>query len=133
MITNLSHDPLKHGSFSDADLSGMYRHKAMDDPVCSKSRIGYVIVVANCSSMWLFNMQSETTVSSVTADIVDLAHSCCKLFLIMDEVGILGIAIGLPVDNTTTQIMIYEDYVELLLRLKLYHHNSHLRENTPKL
>ncbi len=43
------------------------------------------------------------------AEIVALAHSCCKLFPIMDGVSIMGKAIGLPVGDTTIQVLIQKD------------------------
>ncbi len=35
-------------SLPTADFEGIYGHEALDDPVCVKSRTGYVIMVANC-------------------------------------------------------------------------------------
>ncbi len=43
------------------------------------------------------------------AEIIALAHSCCKLFPIMDGVSIMGKAIGLPIGNTTIQVLIHKD------------------------
>ncbi len=43
---------LKIDSFPGAKFPGIYGHEAMDDPVCVKSRTGYVIMVANCPIMW---------------------------------------------------------------------------------
>ncbi len=87
----------------------MYGCEAMYDPVCVKSRTGYVIMVANCPIMWHSKSQSETALSTMEAEIVALAHSCCKLFPIMDGFSIMGKAIGLPVGNTTIQVSIHED------------------------
>ncbi len=92
---------LKIDSFPDANFAGMYRHEVMDDPICVKSRTGYVIMVANCPIMWQSKLQSETALSTMEAEIVALAHSCSKLFPIMDGVSIMGKTIGLPVGNTT--------------------------------
>lgn len=100
---------LKIDSFPDADFAGMYGHEAMDDPVCVKSRTGFVIMVANCPIMWQSKLQTETTLSTMEAEIVALAHSCRELFPIMDGVSIMGKAIGLPVGNTTIQVSIHED------------------------
>ncbi len=86
----------------------MYGHEAMDDPVCVKSRTGYVIMVANCPIMWQSKLQSETALSTMEAEIVALDHSCLKLLPIMDGVCIMGKAIGLPVGNTTIQALIQE-------------------------
>ncbi len=87
----------------------MYGHEAMDDPVCVESRTGYVIMVANCPIMWQSKLQSETTLSTIEAEIVALAHSCCEIFLIMEGVSIMGKAIGLLVVNTTIQVSVHED------------------------
>ncbi len=72
----------------------------MDDPVCVKSRTGYVIMVDSCPIMWQSKLQSEPTLTTMEAEIIVLAHSCCELFSIMDGVSIMGKAIGLPVGNT---------------------------------
>ncbi len=66
-------------------------------------------MVANCPIMWQSKLQSETALSIMEAEIVALAHSCRKLFLIMDGVGIMGRAIGFPVCNNTIQVLIHED------------------------
>ncbi len=52
------------------------------------------------------------------AEIVPLAHSCCKLFPIMDGVSIMGKAIGLPVGNTTIQVSNHEDNPGALILAK---------------
>ena len=66
-------------------------------------------MAANCPIMWQSKLQSETALSTMDAEIIALAHCCCKLFPIMDGVSIMGKAIGLPVGNTTIQVSIHED------------------------
>ncbi len=90
----------------------------MDNPVCIKSRTGYMIMVANCPIMWQSKLQSETAESTMEAEIVALAHSCCKLFLIMDGVSIMGKAIGLSVGVTKIQVSIHEDNTGSLVLAK---------------
>ncbi len=100
----------------------------MDDPVCVKSRTGCVIMIANCPIIWQSKLQSETALSTMEAEIVALAHSCCKLFTIMDGVSIMGKAIGLPVGNTTIQVSIHTKMMlGLLLWQKRYCLNSLLK------
>ncbi len=96
----------------------MYRHKAVDDPVCVKSKTGYVIMVANCPIMWQSKLYSETALSTMEAEIVALAHSCCKLISIMDGVSIMDKAIGLLVGNTTIQVLIHENNAGALVAAK---------------
>ncbi len=59
--------------------------------------------------MWQSKLQSETALSTMKAEIIALAYSCHKLFLIMDGVSIMGKAIGLPVGDTTIQVLIHGD------------------------
>ncbi len=75
-------------------------------------------MVANCPIMWQSNLQTETTLSTMEAEIVALAHSCCELFPIMDGVSIMGKAISLPVGNTTIQVLIHEDNAGALVLAK---------------
>ncbi len=118
LIMKPSEKLLKIDSFPDADFAGMYGHEAMDDPVWVKSRTGYMIMVANCLIMWQSKLQSEAAPFMMEAEIVALAHSCCKLFLIMDGVSIMGKAIGLPGGNTTIQVLIHVDNAGALVLAK---------------
>ncbi len=93
---------LKMDSFPYADFSEIYEYEERDDPVCVESRTGYVITVPNCSIMRQSKLQSETTLSTMEAKFIVIAHSCCKLFPIMDGVS----TICLPVINTTIQVLI---------------------------
>ncbi len=90
----------------------------MDDLVCVISRTGYVIMVANCLIMWKSKLQTETALSTMEAEIVALAHSCCELFPIMDRVSIMGKAIGLPLVNTTIRVSIHEGNAGALVLAK---------------
>ncbi len=87
LIMKPSEKLLKIDSFLDTDFAG---HKAMNDPVCVKSRTGYMIMVANCHIMWQSKLLSESALSTMDAKMVALAHSCCEQFPIMDGVSIMG-------------------------------------------
>ncbi len=52
-------------------------------------------MVADCPIICLSTMEVE---------IIAIAHSCCKLFPIMDGVSIMG----KPFGNTTIQVLIHE-------------------------
>ena len=43
------------------------------------------------------------------AEIVALSHSCKELFPIMDMVGSLGPALGIPAGETTMKVSVHED------------------------
>ncbi len=127
LIMKPSEKLLKIDSFPDAIFAGIYGHKAMDDPVCVISRTGYLIMVANCPIMWQSKLQSETTLSTMEAEVIAIAHSNCKLFPNIDGISIMGKAIGLPVGNTTIQVLIHEDNAGALVLAKTYCLNSLLK------
>ncbi len=52
LIIKPSEKILMIDSFPNANFTGMYRHKVMDDHFCVKRRAGYVIMVADCPIMW---------------------------------------------------------------------------------
>ncbi len=74
-------------------------------------------MVANFPIIWQSKLQSETALT-MGAKIIALAHSFCELFPIMDGVNIMGKAIGLPVGNTTIQVLIQKDNAGALVLAK---------------
>ena len=96
--------------FPDADFSGLYGHENASDPVCAKSRTGFVINVANCPILWVSKLQTETALSTMEAEINALAHSCKELFPIVDLVSKLGTVAGLPTEGLASMhVSIHED------------------------
>ena len=96
--------------FPDADFAGLYGHEQASDPVCAKSRTGFIINVANCPVLWTSKLQTETALSTMEAEINALAHSCKELFPIIDIVSELGDVVGLPTkDLTSMHVSIHED------------------------
>ena len=106
-------DPCKElriDSYPDADFAGLYGHEKSSDPVCAKSRTGFVINVANCPVLWASKLQTQTALSTMEAEINALAHCCKELFPIMDLVKELGAVVGLPTEDLTSMhVSIHED------------------------
>jgi hypothetical protein len=102
-IINPSSGVLKIDAYPDANFAGMYGYERHDDPSCVKRWIGYVINVTNCPVMWQSKLKTETTLSTMEAEIV--SH---ELILIMKMVEFLGPAVGLPVDCTLMHVCIHE-------------------------
>ena len=101
---------LKVDCFPDSDFAGLYGHEKSSDPVCTKSRSGCIINVANCPVLWFSKLQTETALSTMEAEINALAHSCKELFPIIDLVSELGKVVGLPAEDLTTMhVSIHED------------------------
>jgi hypothetical protein len=73
-------------AYPDADFAGLYGNNDNNDPVCMRSRTGFVITVANCPVFWSSKLQTETAMSTMEAETIDLASFCRELFPIMDLV-----------------------------------------------
>ncbi len=74
-----------------------------------------MIMDVNCLIMWQSKLQSETALSTMEAEIVALAHSCCKIIFTMNQFSIMGKGIGILFGNTTIQVLIHEDNAEALV------------------
>lgn len=118
LVLNPSSDKCKLDCYPDADFAGMYGHEKPTDPACAKSRTGFVINFADCPVLWCSKLQTETALSTMEAEIIALAHSCRELFPLMDMVGSLGKAVGLPIGNTTMNVSIHEDNAGALVLAK---------------
>jgi len=52
-------------TYPDADFAGLYGYKDNNDPVCVRSRTGYVITVSGCPIYWSSKLQNETATSTL--------------------------------------------------------------------
>ena len=102
-------------AYPDADFAGLYGYEDNNDPVCVRSRTGYVITVAGCPIYWSSKLQTETATSTMEAEVIALASCCRELFPIIDLVDEIGIAIGIKQpegdisDSSTMHVTIHED------------------------
>ena len=97
-------------AYPDADFAGLYGYKDNNDPVCVRSRTGFVITVANCPVFWSSKLQTETVLSTMEAETVALGSCCRELFPIIDLVTEIVDAVGMPnPDNPTMHVTIHED------------------------
>ena len=65
--------------YVDADFAGLYRYEDAQDPVCAKSRTGFVITFANCPIMWVSKLQQEVALSTLHAEYIALSQSLREL------------------------------------------------------
>jgi len=61
--------------YVDADFAGLWGHEDDQDPVCVKSRTGYVVTVANCPLVWVSKLQSEVSLSTLESEYIALSQS----------------------------------------------------------
>jgi hypothetical protein len=63
---------LNINAYPDADFAGLYVYENNNDPVCVRSRTGFVITVANCPVLWSSKLQTETAMSTMEAEVIAL-------------------------------------------------------------
>ena len=84
-------DPdLKLDCYVDADFAGLWGYEDDQDPVCVKSRTGYVLTLGNCPILWVSRLQSEIALSTLEAEYVALSMSMRELLPMRELLQELG-------------------------------------------
>jgi hypothetical protein len=66
---------LKIDCFVDSDFAGLWRQEDDQDPVCVKSRTGYVLMLAGCPLLWVSKLQTEIALSTMESEYIALSQS----------------------------------------------------------
>ena len=66
-------DTFQLDCYADADFAGLWRHEDEQDPVCVKSRTGYVITLSGCPLLWASKLQREIALSTAEAEYIALS------------------------------------------------------------
>ena len=81
--------------YSDADFAGLWGNEDPQDPICARSRTGFVITFANCPLLWVSKLQTEIALSTLHSEYVALSYSVRALIplksLIKEVIDNLGI------------------------------------------
>ena len=59
----------------DADFAGLWKHEDDEDPVCVKSRTGFVFTIAGCPVHWGSKLQMEIALSTLEAEYIALSSA----------------------------------------------------------
>ena len=97
MVMNPSSNVCKIDAYPDADFTGMYGHEEHTDPACAKSRIGFIIIFADCPVFWQSKLQTEMALLMMEAKIIALSACCRELFPIMDMVSSVTKSVKIPI------------------------------------
>jgi len=95
--------------WTDADFAGLWNIQESDDPICVRSRTGYVITLGDNPIIWGSKLQTETALSTVESEYI-AASTAMRAFipvrrLVNKLLGSFGETI--PAENTMS--MIWED------------------------
>ena len=75
--------------FVDVDFAGQWNVENPEDPLCVKSRTGYVLLVGSCPVQWVSKLQSEISVSMMEAEYISLSMAMRDLIplrILVDKV-----------------------------------------------
>ena len=65
--------------YVDEDYAGLWKYENDQDPVCVKSRTGYVMTLGNCPVTWSSKLQTEIALSTLEAEYIAMSTSMREL------------------------------------------------------
>ena len=65
--------------YVDANFAGLWGHEDDQDPVCVKSRTGYVLTLGGCPISWSSKLQTEIALSTTEAKFIALSQAMREL------------------------------------------------------
>ena len=77
--------------YVDADFAGLWNYEHDQDPVCVKSRTGYVITLGGCPVIWSSKLQTEIALSTLEAEYIALSSAMRELVparRLLKEIGL---------------------------------------------
>jgi len=61
--------------YVDGGFAGLWHYKDDQDPICVKSRTGYILIFTGCPLVWTSRLQTEIAVSTLEAKYIALSQS----------------------------------------------------------
>jgi hypothetical protein len=76
--------------YADADFAGLWRHEEDQDPVCVKSRTGYVVTFGETPVIWSSKFQTKIALSTLEAEYIALSSGLRELVPLRRMIGEIG-------------------------------------------
>ena len=90
-------------AYVDADFAGLWGVEDSNDPVCVRSRTGYVLLVGGIPVIWASKLQTEIAVSTMMAEYIALSQAMREILPFRTLLTEVNKIIGLS-DQKTTEI-----------------------------
>ena len=65
--------------YADADFAGLWGNENPKDPICDRSRTGFVVAFSNYSILWVSKLQIDIAIFTLHYEYVVLSHSVSAL------------------------------------------------------
>lgn len=94
----------------DSDYAGLWRQEDDQNPICVKSRTGFVISLANCPLLWQSKLQGHIALSTMEAEYIALSTSMRSLIPLKSLVAeVAASLLDDPTFLTSTYSSVFED------------------------
>jgi hypothetical protein len=96
--------------YVDADFAGLWNYESDQDPVCVKSRTGYVMTLGGCPIQWNSKLQTEIALSTTEAEYIALSQAMRELIPLRRLLLEIVLAMKLPgVQGSVIKSTVFED------------------------
>jgi hypothetical protein len=95
--------------YVDADFAGLFGYEDDQDPVCVRSRTGYVLIFGGCPLLWSSKLQTEIALSTMEAEYIALSQSMRDLLPTKITVQEVANCLGVNLDLVQTHSTVFED------------------------
>ena len=103
-------DDLKLDCYVDADYAGLWNHEDDQDPVCVKSRTGYLLTLGGCPLVWVSKLQTEIALSTLEAEYISLSQAMRELMPMRELLQEIGTKLNLKfAQPTIVHSTVFED------------------------
>ncbi len=102
---------LRIDCFVDADFAGLWGYENRHDPVCVKSRTGYILFISGCPVHWISKLQTDIATSTMEAEYNALSMAMRDVLPLKDLVTEISKYLRLPNQDTTRicRTIVHED------------------------
>jgi hypothetical protein len=101
---------LKVDCYVDANFAGMWGYERPDEPICVKSRTGYVMMIGKCPIIWTSRLQEEIATSTMHAEYIALSTAMRGLIPLQNQLREVCEHIGLDEEvKSTITATVWED------------------------
>ena len=98
-LTFLPNPNIKLDCYVDADFAGLWGFEEDQDPVCVKSRTGYVFTIAGAPIHWSSKLQTEIALSTLEAEYIALSTAMREMLPLRRLFAEIGIRMKLRLES----------------------------------
>ena len=109
-LTFKPNSDLQLNCYVDADFAGLWNYESDQDPVCVRSRTGYVMTLGGCPIQWSSKLQTEIALSTTEAEYIALSQAMRELIPLRRLLLEIATAMRLPENKESViKSTVFED------------------------